>query len=511
MKKRLFIPAQKKSSSLIVDKIHFSNYNISDSKFEMWWILSIMVLGSILRIYQISRDSFWFDEAGVASVVYVQSIEEFINLVRSHVMAVPFDYAITWLVGQACNTEFCLRLPSAIWSILTLFLGYKFCRLIFNTQVARISLVFMALSPILIQYAQELRFYSALVFFFLFSTYWLFQAIDSNRTRIWIFSIVSLIVGIYFHIFTVLALINGWIWFVLNQHEVEGRMQVFRRLLIISIISFLGLLIAYYTFFGYSLNIHHNLLDFSPSAIHFLGTLIGLTPNYAQEISSVWSKGVLFLILELVGILFVLKNDYKSPAASLIYSMLIQVFLIFSANVLKHYAITARQFLVFIPFLSIFHAIGFIVIIDWIRNASYKYNANHRLLELLQSLLVFILLFSNVISLFNYYQSVKSLDREIADYIIQRWKPGEKIVAIPMLTAQSLNYYLVQRWEKIELLPFLRQASEDDLDKILQLDGEIYLIAPQSFDERYCEELESSNFSRSVIQSPQGNWILWER
>lgn len=494
-----------------VNKIHFSNSNTTESKFDVLWVISILILGSFLRIYQIGRDSFWFDEAGVASVVYVQSIEEFLNLVRSHVMAVPFDYAITWLVGQACNTEFCLRLPSAIWSILTLFLGYKFCRLIINTRVARISLLFMAVSPILIQYAQELRFYSALVFFYLFITYWLFHAINSNRTRNWIFSTVSLIVGTYFHVFTVLALINAWVWFFLKKYTLERRIPVFRRLLILSIISFLGLLSAYYTFFGYSLNVHHHLLDFSQSAFYFIGTIIGLTPNYTQGISSIWLKGILFLILELVGILILLKKNFKSPAASLIYSMLIQVFLIIFANILKHYAITARQFLVFLPLVSILHAVGFIVVIDWIRNTSYKYNASQHFSKLLQSLLVFILLFSNVIAILYYYRSVKSLDREIAAYIIQRWKPGDIIVAIPMLTAQSLNYYLVQRWESIELQPFLRQASEDDLDKIVQLEGKIYLVAPQTFDERNYVELESSNFSRSNISSPQGNWILWER
>lgn len=149
----------------------------------------LTLLGGGLRLLQLGHDSFWFDEAGVAKIITVQSLAEFVNLVRSHVMAVPLDYAVTWLVGQQCNTETCLRLPSALWGTLTLPVGYLLCWELFNSRVARRAILLMALSPFLVQYSQELRFYSSLVFFYLLSTYLLYRALTTPGKKFWILSV----------------------------------------------------------------------------------------------------------------------------------------------------------------------------------------------------------------------------------------------------------------------------------------------------------------------------------
>ena len=73
-------------------------------------------------------------------------------------MAMPLDYVTAWTMARISHTEGWLRLPEALWGFLTLLAGYKLClELSGKKQLALFAMLMMALSPILIEYSQELR------------------------------------------------------------------------------------------------------------------------------------------------------------------------------------------------------------------------------------------------------------------------------------------------------------------------------------------------------------------
>jgi len=186
------------------------------------WILGfILSIGLFLRLYKLGSQSFWFDEAGVAMAAVSPTLSGALEVVRSHAAAMPLDYVIAWLMAHVSLDEGWLRLPSAIWGILTLFVGYKFYRQITNERTSLISVLFLAISPMLIYYSQELRFYAALCFFYLLVTWLVLRAFRHNVFWSWAGAAAAGIVGFYFHIYVVFAFLNGiliW-WFVYRRQD----------------------------------------------------------------------------------------------------------------------------------------------------------------------------------------------------------------------------------------------------------------------------------------------------
>lgn len=123
------------------------------------------------------------------------------------------------------------------------------------------------------------------------------------------------------------------------------------------------------------------------------------------------------------------------------------------------------------------------------------------------------LLIASLPALQDYYAAVKSRDRETAAYLAQHWHSGDTIIAIPMTTAETLNYYLSDQLGRKEMAAALRQATEQDLDKVLSWQGSVFLIAPQSINTGSAGQLAQAGFVRTVIQDEQGRVerVIWIR
>lgn len=480
-------------------------------------IFLIILLGSGLRLFQLGRSSFWFDEAGVAAVVYSRSLTDFANLVRSHVMAVPLDYAVTWIVGQQCNTETCLRIPSAIWGILALLAGYYLCLALFNSRVASRAMLLMALSPFLIQYAQELRFYSSLIFFYLLCSYLLFQALHLNQTKIWLLAALFLCIGIFFHIFTAFALMNGWGWALLKKTDNQtNRVQTLRKMILVSLVALSAILVAYFTFLGYTpTSLSHQLFDFEHSFLRLFGIALGWLPFYGRNFSASWLWGILCFVLETTGIIILIYQRPKSPAAGLLYSMIVQIGGIICANIAKHYAVTPRQFIAMLPFGLMLVAFGSTIAQDWItkmfssRPQPQKPSTGRSFA--LNWIFITIFILTSLPALSEYYNIPKSNDMEIAEYLAENWQDGDLIFFISVLTSEPVKYYLSDRMGREEIVPYLRLVNEENLSTILYWENKVYLVSPLVLNEKSVLQLTSAGFTQIPATSRWRNQTIWTR
>lgn len=123
-------------------------------------LLVILFLAAGLRLSQLGSKSLWFDE--VASINFAElPTEKLWNLEWSRPESHPPLYyqGLGYWVDWFGNSEFSVRLPSALISIVNVALIYILGRRLFSHQVGLLAAALLAFSPLHIWYAQEARMY----------------------------------------------------------------------------------------------------------------------------------------------------------------------------------------------------------------------------------------------------------------------------------------------------------------------------------------------------------------
>jgi 4-amino-4-deoxy-L-arabinose transferase-like glycosyltransferase len=122
--------------------------------FQEWLLITLILLVATgLRLYQLGTESLWTDE--------VHSIDDVItgeglppaNLVR------PLYYLILKVWMFFGTSEAWLRLPSAIFGVISVFLVYALSEKLLNRSVGVLASLLFALSPLMIEHSQAVRMY----------------------------------------------------------------------------------------------------------------------------------------------------------------------------------------------------------------------------------------------------------------------------------------------------------------------------------------------------------------
>ena len=67
---------------------------------RVWTVSMIVLLGFGLRALQLGHDIFWNDKAGVALTAVEPTVRTVLSRARSHAMAMPLDYIVTWAMPR---------------------------------------------------------------------------------------------------------------------------------------------------------------------------------------------------------------------------------------------------------------------------------------------------------------------------------------------------------------------------------------------------------------------------
>lgn len=186
------------STKPIVDNTRVSNSTV--------WLVPILILGGLLRLYHNTALALWHDEA--FSGLYIRySWGEMMHRIGLDVHP-PLYYWIlrlwTYVFGQGLLS---LRTMSVLFGILTIYAGYLFVRKAFgNEKLAIIAALFLAINPFQIQYSLEARMYTLGTFLVLFSSYLLLKALESNQTKTWIWFGVLTAAGLYTHYYMIFSI-----------------------------------------------------------------------------------------------------------------------------------------------------------------------------------------------------------------------------------------------------------------------------------------------------------------
>jgi len=177
----------------------------------------LIVLGLGLAVFltitliNAPRASIWFDEA-FSTYIAQFSFWDIARFTASDVHP-PFYY---WLLKVWSNifgtTELAYRSLSILFGAATAVVAFFLSRKLFGRKVAWLSLVFIVLSPMVIRYSDEARMYTLAALIVMSATILMLKAIETKKTKYWVWYGVLVSVGMWTHYFTALAWLAHWAW-----------------------------------------------------------------------------------------------------------------------------------------------------------------------------------------------------------------------------------------------------------------------------------------------------------
>ncbi|MEM4235171.1 MAG: glycosyltransferase family 39 protein, partial [Candidatus Methanomethylicaceae archaeon] len=313
--------------------------------------------------------------------------------------------------------------------------GYGLARHYLTNRQAVLSAWLMAISPLLIMYSQELRFYSGLVFFYLLTAFTGIKAIKENRLWNWALFCLVGVLGLAFHIFVFLAVLIVYAHLLtdFSGNRARGALKGLVRSTIILLFALLGLLLV----FGRLPKDTWSLV----SETHLLRIVlggVGWAPPFPSDTLG-WLYYFTMIAFGIIGLLT--WRDWRDPKSSLFLflALLAQIMAIILFNWIGKYFLAPRQFLFLAPFFGYYTAVGIDRAYQVLSNWTQMYRPS---LKQLAPALFFLLLFLfAALALEQYYRLEKGVVKEALPLLQREWQEGDLICVYPELDAVTYAYY----------------------------------------------------------------------
>jgi uncharacterized membrane protein len=169
-------------------------------------LLFIILIGLLLRIYNLAKLGFWFDEA----VCLHHAIHFFKDIVTIYVKknvsdGVSFIILLkSWMVFF--HSDYFIKLLPVICGVISIIVIYYVGELIFSRKAGLMSALLLSISPLYVYYSQELTYYSLSVSLALASTYYMLRLLNKWSRKWSIFYLITTLGIIYNHPISVLFL-----------------------------------------------------------------------------------------------------------------------------------------------------------------------------------------------------------------------------------------------------------------------------------------------------------------
>ena len=145
------------------------------------WLLGILILATLLRLYHLTAISLWHDEAFSALLINYSWHEMLYRIGLDVHPPLYYDLLRLWayIFGHSL---WALRGFSAFFGIATVYMTYLFVKAAFQREnVALMAALFMAVSPFQIQYVTEARMYTLGTFLVMAAAYLLVRAFQEQK------------------------------------------------------------------------------------------------------------------------------------------------------------------------------------------------------------------------------------------------------------------------------------------------------------------------------------------
>lgn len=206
----------------------FTRKNESFSATDIAVLVASLSLFAVIALGNITRWSIWFDEAfGIYMIRF--NYFDIASYTASDVHP-PFYYwvlkAWTSIFG---TSELAVRSLSLFAMMGALVFVYLILRRAFSLKVATGGLIAMALSPLLIRYAEEARMYGMVALIVAAATYTFLQLLEKPSRKKWIIYGILVSLGMWTHYFTALMWLAHWVYrfFAVRRRSMSETLRVF--------------------------------------------------------------------------------------------------------------------------------------------------------------------------------------------------------------------------------------------------------------------------------------------
>lgn len=432
---------KQKVEEIDVVQVPFHKKILSDKSLQI--LIAITLLGTYLRIHNLGTQSIWLDEAVSYELSHVNSV----SLVWTNAMAdkhPPLHFLILHFVSIFSSSEFMLRLPSAVFGILTIPMIYKTGESLFGKKEGLISAFILSISSIHIFYSQEARMYAQMVLFSIVSLYFLYRAYKENKNWLWAGFVISASLGFYSFYYTIFVLVPEILFYIIIQlkDSIRSRRIVISdmknvRSFVLSMIIFLILISPVLMPF-----ISQSLERTSGVPTWGLGQSSDFVIVILKQFSTYTNTSYVFVMLFIIGFIASMFNKTEREQAMLLGLM-------FSVPFIASYVLAAnmpfvpRHMLFILPIYVLAISRG----ITGIANFMYQIPPSG-VDKLKMSRLAVMLMLTCLIALLclqplsSYYSTSQKNDwGEVSNYFNDVTNPGDVIVSLPGYMATPLKFY----------------------------------------------------------------------
>lgn len=157
-------------------------------------LASILFLGLILRLISINQ-SLWLDEAINVLAAKRFGLWEMLTTYAQADFHPPGYFFILWIWTKAFGfSEISVRIPSVIFSLLTIYIIYLIGRKLFTRKTGLLCALLLAINPLHIYYSQEARMYSFSALAVSLSFFLFIKLLKSEKVNLFLLILTNLLV-----------------------------------------------------------------------------------------------------------------------------------------------------------------------------------------------------------------------------------------------------------------------------------------------------------------------------
>ena len=291
-------------------------------KVNKWVVLilvSLVVLGGILRFNQLGNQSYWMDEGYTVNAI-LSILEHGSTILDSgqNYSCPTYCYPTTYLVRLLGNDPYSYRLLSVLAGLLFIIAIFFITRTLFNQKIALLSSFFTTFSYWQIAWSRQARWYTLFSIFFWLALFFFYQSLYSSKNRYLNITLTT--------IFTILSVVThglGYLlpiifvgWVLIDQILIQKKFNWSQSLVVViggAIILWLVNLTGNIDIIDYLLNsfqIHYVLPYYLSFYLYnyWLFITLGLVAFFNQD--NPYKKQIYFLLFVL-GVYFVHLSLFK--------------------------------------------------------------------------------------------------------------------------------------------------------------------------------------------------------
>lgn len=175
------------------------------------WFWPLLVLALCLRLHELTGSAIWGDESSSLILAQYSPAQLWQHAARDVHPPLYFFLLRLWVLALG-DGVLALRLLSALFGVLAVFLGGWLAWRGASRRAAFLAMLLLALLPTAVRYSQEVRMYSLLGCWMLAATLALFCWLDAGRRRYLLAYALLMTAAFYSHYFSALGLLVHWVW-----------------------------------------------------------------------------------------------------------------------------------------------------------------------------------------------------------------------------------------------------------------------------------------------------------